>query len=282
MASVENFAGEEWRGRVGGTWAAEWVRTDRSFGQLTAKLVDALASALSPAGGTSQRRVLDIGCGAGQTALRLADENPALHVTGLDLSDELIAVARKRGEGVANLAFQSGDAGFWQGEAPFDAALSRHGVMFFDDPVAAFSHLHELMAPGAPFAFTCFAARADNLWASGLAELLDTPPPVDPYAPGPFAFADADRVHEILRVSGWINAKPERVDYHYIPGGGEDPAADAFDFFMRIGPAARHLATLDAGARGAIAPRLRSWLDRHIEDGEVRFPAAAWLWHATA
>jgi hypothetical protein len=138
------------------------------------------------------------------------------------------------------------------------------------------------MAPGAPFAFTCFAARADNLWASGLAELLDTPPPVDPYAPGPFAFGDADRVHEILRVSGWINAKPERVDYHYIPGGGEDPAADAFDFFMRIGPAARHLATLDAGARGAIAPRLRSWLDRHIEDGEVRFPAAAWLWHATA
>jgi hypothetical protein len=79
------------------------------------------------------------------------------------------------------------------------------------------------------FAFTCFAARADNLWASGLAELLDMPPPVDPHAPGPFAFADTDRVHEVLRSSGWTNAAPERVDYHYIPGGGEDPTAERDD-----------------------------------------------------
>jgi SAM-dependent methyltransferase len=282
MASVENFAGDEWRGRVGGAWAAEWVRTDRSFGQLTAKLVDALAVALSPAGDATPRRVLDIGCGAGEAALRLADAHPELRVTGLDLSAELIAVARTRGAGVVNLSFELGDAGVWQGEEPFEGALSRHGVMFFDDPVASFSHLHGLMVPGAPFVFTCFSARADNLWASGLAELLDMPPPVDPYAPGPFAFADAERVHEILRSSGWTNATSERVDYPYIPGGGEDPVADAFDFFMRIGPAARHIATLEASAREAITPRLKSWLERHIEQGEVRFPAAAWLWRATA
>jgi SAM-dependent methyltransferase len=282
MASVENFAGEEWRGRVGSSWAAEWMRTDRSFGELTTRLVDTLSAALLPAVGMKERYILDIGCGAGETSLRLADEHPALHVTGLDLSDELIAVARKRGAGLPNLAFQAGDAGLWQGETPFDAALSRHGVMFFDDPVAAFSHLHGLMSPGAPFVFTCFAVRADNLWASGLAELLDMPPPVDPHAPGPFAFADTDRVHEVLRSSGWTNAAPERVDYHYIPGGGEDPTADAVDFFMRIGPAARHIATLDTGAREAIAPRLKSWIERHIEDGEVRLPAAAWLWRATA
>jgi SAM-dependent methyltransferase len=263
-------------------WAAEWIRTDRSFGQLTAKLVDALAVALSPDGDATPRRVLDIGCGAGEAALRLADAHPELQVTGLDLSAELIAVARTRGAGVANISFELGDAGVWQGEGPFEGALSRHGVMFFDDPVAAFSHLHGLMVPGAPFVFTCFCARADNLWASGLAELLDMPPPVDPYAPGPFAFADAERVHEILRSSGWANATPERVDYPYIPGGGEDPVADAFDFFMRIGPAARHIATLEASAREAITPRLKSWLERHIVQGEVRFPAAAWLWRATA
>lgn len=282
MVSVENLAGEEWRGRVGGSWAAEWVRTDRSFGELTARLVEALVASLPPDRHAMQPRVLDIGCGAGETSLRLADSHPAVHVTGLDLSDELIAVARKRGAGVANLSFESGDAGIWQGKAPFDAALSRHGVMFFDNPVVAFSHLHGLLTPGTPLVFTCFAARADNLWASGLAELLDTPPPLDPDAPGPFAFANADRVHAILRASGWSDATPERVDYHYIPGGGEDPAADALDFFMRIGPAARHLATLDASARAAIVPKLKAWLDQHVEDGEVRFPAAAWLWRATA
>jgi hypothetical protein len=154
--------------------------------------------------------------------------------------------------------------------------------MFFDDPLAAFIHLRGLMAPGAPLAFTCFGARADNLWASELAELIDAPPPIDPYAPGPFAFADADRVHDILGSSGWEGATPERIDYRYVAGGGDDPVADALDFFMRIGPAARHISTLDPAARKAIEPRLKTWLDGHVEGGEVSFAASAWLWRATA
>ncbi len=281
-ASVENLAGEEWRGRVGGSWAAEWVRTDRSFAGLTGHLVEAISSALPPLAITIRRNILDIGCGAGETALRLASERPDLDVTGLDLSDDLVAVAQGRAKGQANLSFAAGDAGSWHGVAPFDAALSRHGVMFFDDPVAAFTHLRSLMAPTAPLAFSCFAARADNLWASEIAELIGAPLPVDPYAPGPFAFAEAERVHAILNASGWRDATPERIDYRYVAGAGEDPVADALDFFMRIGPAARYIATLDAAARQAMEPRLKAWLDGHVEDGDVRFPASAWLWRATA
>jgi SAM-dependent methyltransferase len=282
MASVEPFAGDEWRGRVGGSWAAEWVRTDRSFAELTGRLIEAVSSILPPIALTTQRRVLDIGCGAGETALLLARERPDLDVTGLDLSDELAAAARERGGEQSNLSFTAGDAGSWLSEAPFDAALSRHGVMFFDDPGAAFTHLRSLMVSGAPLAFTCFAARADNLWASELAELIGAPPPVDPYAPGPFAFADSDRVPAIFAASGWHAATPERIDYRYIAGGGNDPVVDALDFFMRIGPAARHMATLDVAAREAMEPRLKTWLEAHIEGGEVRFPASAWLWRATA
>jgi SAM-dependent methyltransferase len=281
-ASVENLAGDEWRGRVGGSWAAEWVRTDRSFAGLTAQLVDAIGNALPPLAGTARRSVLDIGCGAGETTLRLARARPDLDVTGLDLSDDLVAVARERAEGQTNLSFAAGDAGRWQGPPPFDAALSRHGVMFFDDPVAAFTHLRGLMAPGAPLAFTCFAACAANLWASEVAELIGAPPPADLHAPGPFAFADADRVHGVLDASGWHDATPERVDYRYVAGSGDDPVADALDFFMRIGPAARLIATLDPSVLQALRPRLIAWLETHVEDGEVRFPASAWLWRATA
>ncbi len=282
MASAEKFAGDEWRGRVGVSWAAEWVRTDRSFGRLTGELVEALKAAFPVGNARQYPRVLDIGCGAGETALRLASERPDLHLTGLDLSRDLIEVAKERGAAVDNLSFHCGDAGSWHSEVVFDAALSRHGVMFFDDPVGALGNLRSLMNPGTPFVFSCFAARADNMWASELGELIGATPPADPYAPGPFAFADPHHVLRILEAAGWQDAVPERVDYDYVPGGGENPVADAVDFFKRIGPAARHMALLDPSAHTALEPLLEAWLAAHVEEGEVRFPAAAWLWRATA
>ncbi len=282
MSSTGNFAAEGWHGRVGESWAAEWVRTDRSFGTLTATLVDALTSALPRTDGVPPHHVLDIGCGAGETSLRVASERLDLQVTGLDLSEELLAVARLRGGWVPNLSFETGDATTWRSDVPFDAALSRHGVMFFADPVAALGHVRGLMAPGAPLVFSCFAACADNPWASELVGMLGASPPGDPYAPGPFAFADADHAQHILASAGWQAASPERIDYDYVPGGGADPVADALDFFGRIGPAARHIALLDPAKRRALEPRIEQWLGAHVVDGEVRFPAAAWLWRATA
>lgn len=279
---MTDFAGDEWRGRVGNSWAAEWARTDRSFGGLTGHLLDAIDGALPQDSAGKRSRVLDIGCGAGETAIRLAGRRSNLDVTGLDLSDELVAVARARATGYDNVRFAQGDAAAWHGAAGFDLALSRHGVMFFGNPAAAFAHMRGLMRPGAPLVFTCFAERSANAWASELGALVGAPDPTDPYSPGPFAFADPAHVAAILAEAGWQNAKPQRIDFAYVAGGGPDPAADALSYFMRIGPMARHFSTLAPDIVVQLRPRVVDWISHYVAGGEARFPAAAWLWQATA
>ena len=123
----------EWTGRVGGTWVREWERTDRSFGSLTAHLLD-------PAAIGDSNSALDIGCGAGEVAITLAARNPAAEITGLDISQDLLGVARERGSTFDNLTFREGDAARWTpantARAP-NLLISRHGVMFFDEPTRA-------------------------------------------------------------------------------------------------------------------------------------------------
>lgn len=274
-------SGDDWAGRVGHSWATEWERTDRSFAELTARLV-AMAVAEFPVGSDRQMRVLDIGCGAGETALTLADTRHDLDITGLDLSEELVAVARTRLDGRVNCRFVQGDASRWQGDAPFDAALSRHGVMFFADPVAAFTHLRTQMAPGAPLIFSCFRDRAENTWASEASRMLGAPPPADVHAPGPFAFADRDRVTAILTSAGWTDVTATPVDFRYVAGGGDDPVGDALSFFSRIGGAAPLIAALADDERAAFEARFADVLAGHVADGNVGFPAAAWIWQAHA
>ena len=133
----------EWTGRVGGTWVREWERTDRSFGSLTAHLLD-------PAAIGDITSALDIGCGAGEVAITLAARNPAAEITGLDISQDLLSVARERGSTFGNLTFREGDAARWKPDdnsnAP-DFLISRHGVMFFDDPPAAFANIRRALKP---------------------------------------------------------------------------------------------------------------------------------------
>jgi SAM-dependent methyltransferase len=276
-----DVAGDEWRGRVGQSWASEIARTDRSFAGLTPVLIAALVAAL-PARTGAPWHILDIGCGAGETAIALADARADAVVTGLDLSPDLVAAARVRAGARAQLSFVEGDAARWVGGQRFDAALSRHGVMFFDDPVAAFAHLRTRLHPGAPLVFTCFRRRSENIWASIALSLLDAPPPGNPRAPGPFAFAEIDDVGAILAAAGWSGASATAVDYRYVAGSGPDPVADAVDFFSRIGPAARLAATLGDAARNVFRRDLAARLAAHVTDGVVAFPAAAWLWRATA
>ncbi len=276
------MAGEDWSGRVGQSWATAWERTDRTFAPLTEKLV-ATAVAQFPAGSDRQVRALDIGCGAGEISLALADARPDIDVTGLDLSEDLVATAGTRLEGRFNCSFVQGDASAWQGEALFDAALSRHGVMFFDDPVAAFTHLRALMTPGAPLVFSCFRDRSQNPWSSVALALLPSPPPAaDPHAPGPFAFADPARVAAILEGAGWRDVEPVEFDYRYVAGVGEDPVAEAIVLFSRIGPAAPLIAALSDDERAAFKVRFAEVLAGHIEGDTVGFPAAAWIWQARA
>lgn len=268
-------AAADWFGRVGEVWAAEWQRTDHTFADLATHL-DAAILAAAPDGSFT---ALDIGCGAGTTALALARARPDATVVGVDLSAELLAVARQRGAGFPNLRFIHGDVTETAGQVRPDLLLSRHGVMFFLDPHAAFAALHDAAAPDARLVFSCFAAVEDNPWAT---LVTDAPSRSTGYVPGPFAFADAATTGSFLLSAGWRDASARRTGFHYRAGEGIDPVGAAMDLFTRIGPAASLLRDAAPADRPAIEARLRDRLTARRSGDTVDFPAAAWLWSAHA
>jgi len=264
--------GMDWQAQVGRTWAESYALTDRSFTGLTQRLVERIAERAGSA-------VLDVGCGAGELALAVARMRPGARVIGVDVSSDLVDAAQTRaGDRHPDVEFALADAASWTlaGFAP-DLIVSRHGVMFFDDPVGAFAHLRAEAQAGASLVFSCFRAAADNPWASTLARLLDLPPSANPHAPGPFAFADPGHVEPILAAAGWRHIAFEPVDFAYIAGMGDDPIEDAIGFFQRIGPAAPALRALDGPARAAAEARLRDWLEQHRSGNLVALGAAAWI-----
>jgi hypothetical protein len=156
--------------------------------------------------------------------------------------------------------------------------ISRHGVMFFDDPVASFAHLADIAAPGAGLLFSCFRERGENPFFTETARLLpnvEAPPP--PGAPGPFAFADRSHVTNILGGAGWTQVAFEPLDFAMIAGGGENPVGDAVEYFSLIGPAARAASELTPEERARFLDRLRELARRNLYEGIVSLRAAAWI-----
>lgn len=263
--------GSDWQAQTGKSWAASYHLTDRSFSGLTQRLLERIEACQG-------RAVLDIGCGAGELSLAIARGRPQARVVGVDISADLVAVARGRGEALGNASFIEANAATWR-EREFapDLLVSRHGVMFFDDPPAAFSNLLDQAAPGAELIFSCFRSPLENPWASDIAQLLRLPPAKDPTAPGPFAFADPAHVERILRTAGWQDVSFYPVDFAYVAGCGDDPVDEAMSFFNRIGPAAVALRALEGEARADAMSRIRAWVEEYRSGNLVAFGAAAWL-----
>ncbi len=263
----------EWQGKTGDTWAREWRRTDRSFSQLTERL-------LSATRGFAFDRVLDIGCGGGELSLAIARGRPAVSVIGVDVSPSLIEVAKERGAHRANVSFEWADAASWQSapDAQPDFCVSRHGVMFFDDPVAAFANLLRQAADGAGLLFSCFRAQAENPFFTEILRLLpDAPINADPEAPGPFAFADPAMVESILTQSGWSQVQLTAFDFPMIAGSGEHAVEEAITYFSRIGPAARMMAEFDTATKDRFIDRIRTLAERNCHGNIVALAAAAWI-----
>ena len=268
-----------WVGPVGDVWAQEWRRTDRSFAGLSSHLNHAIAQALPQSGA----RVADIGCGAGGTAIATASLGDNVEVTGFDLSESLIAIAGERAAALPNCRFVAGPVETTIGAcAPFDLVISRHGVMFFDNPVAGLAAIRAATAPGASMIFSCFRAAALNGWASEVTAAIasDRPPAPAGYEPGPFAFADAAFTRSLLDQAGWTDMEERAVDFAYRAGEGYDPVTDAVDYFGRIGPAARILKDSPADRRPAILNALCDVCEAHRTGDAVNFAAAAWIWTA--
>ncbi|MFB0611111.1 class I SAM-dependent methyltransferase [Aurantiacibacter poecillastricola] len=263
----------EWQGSSGQTWSAQWRRTDRGFTHLTERLLDRTRE-------HDFRQVLDIGCGAGELSLAIARNRPDVAVRGVDISPALIAAARERGSRFGNLQFELADAAEWHAddENSPDLLVSRHGVMFFDDPPGAFANLAHQAQPGARLLFSCFRDIAQNPCFAEVIRLLpEAPPPMDPAGPGPFAFADQDWVISILRAGGWESIDFERFDFPMIAGTGDDPVGDAVTYFSLIGPAARASAEMDIAARERFLARVRELCERNCRSGIVSLSAAAWI-----
>jgi ubiquinone/menaquinone biosynthesis C-methylase UbiE len=279
MSNAEQI--EYWNSKVGDTWARMQARLDRAFTPVTT----ALLSVAAPQPGEA---VLDVGCGTGETTLAVAGAvGEDGTVLGLDVSEALLARARERADELLCTAdFQKADAASFADDDRFDLVISRFGVMFFDDPVAAFANLHRLAAPGGRLVFACWQPPSENLWATlpmqALASLLPEQPASDPHAPGPFAFADPARVEAILRDAGWRDIRFDDLPFEMLVGEGDDPIASAVQFNLRIGPAARLVRDAGPDVEAAAPAVLAAALARYCGADGVALPGAVWLVSAAA
>ena len=229
-------------------------------------------------------RVLDIGCGCGESTRRAAHVAVDGSVLGVDLSSRMLARARERSvaEGLTNVRFERADAQVYPFEAAaFDVAISRFGVMFFADPVAAFRNVHRALKPGGTIAFLAWQSLAQNEWMSELIGALaagrDLPrPPAG--APGPFGLADPDAVRRIFGEAGFQQVALEPVSEVMIVG---TDAEDAFAFVQSLGVTRGMLRDADDATRDRAMRGLRATINAHATGNGVRFDSGAWLITAT-
>jgi SAM-dependent methyltransferase len=269
---------EYWNGEGGRRWLAHMDQTERLLEPLTASLYEAAAVVAGEA-------VLDVGCGGGATSREFARRaGPAGRVTGVDVSAPILAVARERSRQLPNLAFETADAGTAAAPARrYDVLASRFGVMFFADPVAAFANLRRWIAPGGRLAFLCWQSLDRNPWmavpASAAFRIVPPPPPPPPGAPGPFAFAAAERTLGILEQAGF--RRPEATP---VCAGMRWPkSATALDYVMEMGVLGRALQDQPEGIRSKVREAVGGALAEHTgDDGAVVLACAAWLVTAVA
>ncbi len=216
---------------------------------------------------TPGSRVLDIGCGFGDTTQELlARVAPAGEAVGVDVAPRFIETATAEAEeaGIGNIEFVCGDLQTMELEGPFDYAFSRIGVMFFDNPVVAWRNLRSALKPGARFVSVVWRRKLDNPWVHRAEEVvekyLEEPEETDEptCGPGPFAMANADTVSEQLKIAGFEDPTFTRLDLPMKIGGNLDQAVA---FNLGLGPAAEvvRLAKDDA-------EQIRAQLEREIRE----------------
>lgn len=187
-------------------------------------------------------RVLDVGCGFGDTAIRLARRvGPEGEVVGVDCCDAFLAAAEmdRDAEGLENLRFARGDAEVSLPEGPFDLVFSRFGTMFFANPVAGLRTMRRALRPGGRMVHIVWRDRADNPWLSMARDVVlqFVPAPGEDArtcGPGPFSMSDEPTVRRMMEIAGYTDIAFERVDAPVLVG---HDVRDAVAFQLAIGPA---------------------------------------------
>jgi SAM-dependent methyltransferase len=232
-------------------------------------------------------RVLDVGCGAGATTISMARRvGPTGHCVGVDISEPLVRVAKERAinEKLGAVQFVQADAQTYPFEpGRFDSVMSRFGVMFFDDPQAAFVNIRCAARPDAKLAFVAWRSPAENPFMTTAARaaepLLPNLPTPDVGAPGQFAFADEGRVRRILNASDWKN-----IDVRPIDVTGNMAEQELLTYVTKLGPvgAALRDANVDEATRTRTVSVVRAAFEPYIQNGIARFTMACWLVSAHA
>lgn len=259
-----------------------WVKHQDLLDRGMAAITDAL---LPFAGAKQGERVLDVGCGCGTTSLKLAQSvGTQGAVTSIDISEVMLGLARSRAKTAgANIDFIEADASDATFSPECDLLFSRFGVMFFADPVAAFTNLYKALKPDGRLAFVCWRGLGENIWARVPIEtakpFLPPQQAPDPLAPGPFAFADAGRIKTILARAGFSDIRIEKLDTVMWLGTDVEEATTQA---LSIGPLARAMAEVDAPTRDKIRAALKIRLKDFIGEGGIAPAAACWLVGAQA
>ncbi|MFI5394146.1 MAG: class I SAM-dependent methyltransferase [Candidatus Binatia bacterium] len=266
-----------WNELAGQKWVAFQPLLDAQLSPLGRRTMER-------AGVASGERVLDVGCGCGNSTLDLARRvGSAGAVTGIDISTVMLERARQAaGEaGVTQARFENADAQTHRfPPSSFDVLFSRFGVMFFTDPAAAFANLRQALRPGGRVGFVCWQGLQHNPWMrvplSAALPHIPPPPLPAPDAPGPFAFADVDRVRAILTRAGFTVLNIEALNESLSVGGGRD-LDDTASFLVHIGPLGRLLRDAEDDVRARVAESVRDAIAPFATPQGVRMPSAAWV-----
>lgn len=234
-------------------------------------------------------RVIDVGCGCGATTLEIARRVGSKgSVTGIDISTPMLAQAQRSAAaaGVTNVHFLNTDAQTHTFTADSaDALFSRFGVMFFADPRAAFANLRGALSARGRLGFVCWRSFPENSWVAvpmmAAMQLVPLQAPPPPDAPGPFAFADADRVRGILSDAGFAKMQLDPIDETLTVGGGSD-LDRAVEFLLQMGPTSRLLREADPKLLPQVAAAVRSALEPYHGPDGVQMTGAVWVVTATA
>ena len=264
-----------WNGADAEFWVREQERMDRTLAPVTGSLI----SFAAPVAGST---VIDVGCGCGATTIDLAREmGPAGRVIGLDVSEGMLGLARERLREFGNATCVLGDAAELPlGEIAAELIVSRFGVMFFGNPVAAFANLRTALVPGGRLRFACWRPIGENPWLQiplhAVYEHVPRMPKPDPEEPGPFSFGDTARVERILKSAdfGAISFTPLNVQIDLAPGGTLE---DAVFQSSSVGPAKRALNEQPDAVRAAALESIRRALAPYVSPEGVKLAGAVWL-----
>ncbi len=263
--------------RAGRVWVEHQALLDRIMAPIAQAVVDA-------AGPVNGGTVLDIGCGSGATTFMAAwRTGPTGRAVGVDISPALVELARRRAgeDGVEGVEFLLADAQTHAFEPAFDTMVSRFGVMFFPDPVAAFANLRTALKPGGKLAFAAWRSPEENPLSQvplqAAAPFLPETPKFEKDAPGRFAFADQGRVRGILAEAGWREIEIAPLDT-------EAPLSfdELLTMSLRVGPLNPILKDADEDLRDTVWDAVAIALEPYVKDGVAQMTSACWLVTAKA